>query len=72
VTVTETVAPDSHTDVSLWFVLTRDSSRVLTPDAREFRSARWWTREQIARADPAAFDPHMGRMLGKLDQAASG
>jgi len=71
VTVTET-APSAgrHTDVSLWYVLTFCMSQPLTPDTGEFRSARWWTREQIALAGPAVFDPHMGRMLSKLDQAA--
>lgn len=69
VTVTETGGPDRHTDVSLWFVLTRDRNRALTPDPREFRSARWWSRDEISLADPAVFDPHMGRMLRKLDQS---
>lgn len=69
VTVTETGGPDRHTDISLWFVLTRSRIRTLTPDAGEFRSARWWSRYEISLADPAVFDPHMGRMLGKLDQA---
>lgn len=72
VTVTATAPPTGrHTDVSLWYVLVRHMSRSLTPDTGEFRSARWWTREQIALADPAIFDPHMGRMLSKLDHAAS-
>jgi 8-oxo-dGTP diphosphatase len=70
VTVTETVpAAGRHTDVSLWYVLTRRMSRPLTPDPVEFREARWWTRSQIARAGPALFDPHMDRMLGKFDRA---
>jgi 8-oxo-dGTP diphosphatase len=72
VTVAETAPPAGrHTDVSLWFVLTRHASRPLAPDTGEFRSARWWSREQIALASPAIFDPHLGRMLSKLDQAVS-
>jgi 8-oxo-dGTP diphosphatase len=68
VTVNETAsAAGRHTDVSLWYVLTRGMNRPLTPDPGEFREARWWTRAQIGRADPALFDPHMNRMLGKFD-----
>jgi 8-oxo-dGTP diphosphatase len=67
VTVTETVpSGSSHTDVSLWYVLAGRVGQLLTPDLGEFRAARWWTRAQISRADQAIFDPHMGRMLGKL------
>lgn len=70
VTVTETApAAGRHTDVSLWYVLTRSMSRPLTPDPREFREARWWTRSQIGHADPGLFDPHMNRMLSKFDYA---
>jgi 8-oxo-dGTP pyrophosphatase MutT (NUDIX family) len=71
VTMTETAgAVGRHTDVSLWYILTRSMSEPLAPDPREFHAARWWTREEIAMADPARFDPHLGRLLGKLDQAA--
>jgi 8-oxo-dGTP diphosphatase len=70
VTVTETApAAGRHTDVSLWYVLTRSMSQPLTPDPGEFREARWWTRARIGRADPALFDPHMNRMLSKFDHA---
>jgi 8-oxo-dGTP pyrophosphatase MutT (NUDIX family) len=70
VTVTETVpSAGRHTDVSLWYVLSQSMSRPLTPDTGEFRSVRWWTRKQIALANPAVFDPHMSRMLRKLDHA---
>jgi 8-oxo-dGTP diphosphatase len=70
VTVTETSrAAGRHTDVSLWHVLTRGIGQPLAPDPGEFRAARWWTRAQIRRADPAIFDPHMTRMLGKFDRA---
>jgi 8-oxo-dGTP diphosphatase len=70
VTVTETTGgPGQHTDVSLWFVLARSRKQPLAPDPREFRAALWWTRDQVERASPARFDPHMGRMLGKFDSA---
>ncbi len=72
VTVTETTpSAGRHTDVSLWYVLTRSMSEPLAPDPREFRSARWWTRQQIALPGPAVFDPHLGRMLGKLADAVA-
>ncbi len=70
VTATETAPPEGrHTDVSLWYVLAGSRGQPLAPDPGEFRAARWWTRAQIARADPAIFDPHLSRMLGKYDRA---
>lgn len=66
-TVTGTVGIDSgHTDVSLWFVLGLDRETPLTPDAGEFHSVRWWSRAELAAADPARFDPHLFRFLAKL------
>ena len=71
VTVTETVpSAAAHVDVSLWYVLSCAVGEPLTPDEREFSGIRWWTRTAIAKAAPALFDPHLGRMLAKLDQAA--
>ncbi|WP_292647815.1 NUDIX domain-containing protein [Nocardioides sp.] len=58
--------PDTHTDVSLWFVLAHDREDPLEPDEREYAGVRWWTPAEIRAADPALFDPHMGRMLDKL------
>lgn len=70
VTVTATApAAGRHTDVSLWFVLTGRTGQPMAPDHGEFRAARWWTRARIGRADPALFDPHLNRMLGKFDHA---
>jgi len=70
VTVTATnSAAGRHTDVSLWFVLTGRTGQPLAPDPREFPAARWWTRAGIGRADPALFEPHLNRMLGKFDHA---
>jgi len=31
---------------------------------------RWWTRPELESADPALFDPHMGRFLAKLRSLA--
>lgn len=68
VTVTETVGEpgERHADVSLWFVLQGDRRQELTPDPGEFRAVRWWTPQEVAEADPAIFDPHLGLMLAKL------
>jgi len=72
VTVTPTASvTEPHTDVSLWYVLDCSESDDLTPDRREFRGIRWWTRAEIAAADVSQFDPHLIRMLAKLDQLAS-
>ncbi|MEO7261622.1 MAG: NUDIX domain-containing protein [Jatrophihabitantaceae bacterium] len=68
--VTETARPiDKHTDVSLWFILCGKVGQPLTPDPREFRGVRWWTRAEVDEADQAQFDPHLGRMLTKFDNA---
>ncbi|MFE6508503.1 NUDIX hydrolase [Nocardioides sp. NPDC057767] len=69
VTITNTRPdrPDVHTDVSLWFVLAHDRNQPLRPDEREYAAVRWWAPSDVRAADPAAFDPHMGRMLDKLE-----
>ena len=65
-TVTDTVGVDAgHTDVSLWYVATVARDEPLTVDTGEFVGVRWWTREEIAAADPGRFDPHLGRFLAK-------
>jgi 8-oxo-dGTP pyrophosphatase MutT (NUDIX family) len=69
VTVSDTVGgPDVHTDVSLWFCLAAPPDGVLHPDPEEYREVRWWTRDDIRSADPASFDPHLGRFLDKLQR----
>ncbi|MGA5304748.1 NUDIX domain-containing protein [Nucisporomicrobium flavum] len=65
-TVTETVGVDAgHTDVSLWYLATVGRDEPLSADEGEFAAVRWWTRAEIAAADPARFDPHLGRFLAK-------
>jgi hypothetical protein len=66
--VTETVGPveQRHTDVSLWYVLSGRREDVLIPDPGEFHGIRWWSPPELAVADPATFDPHLGRMIAKL------
>jgi len=71
VSVTATRSPiDQHTDVSLWFVLSGRVGQTLSPDPSEFYGVRWWTRAELAAADPGRFDPHLTRMLAKFDRAS--
>jgi 8-oxo-dGTP diphosphatase len=66
-TVTGTVGSvQPHTDVSLWFTLSCTGDEELHPDAGEFRAVRWWTRDELAAADPSRFDPHFFRFLAAL------
>jgi len=66
-TLTRTVGIDhGHEDVSLWFRLPMDRDRGVRADPREFGQVRWWSPAEIREADPAAFDPHLGRFLTKL------
>jgi 8-oxo-dGTP pyrophosphatase MutT (NUDIX family) len=68
-TVTRTVGVDAgHTDVSLWFPAEVRRDEPLTVDEGEFAGVRWWSREEVAAADPARFDPHLGRFLTKTAQ----
>ncbi len=66
-TVTRTVGIDSgHTDVSLWYVLPCGRDQELVVDEGEFHRVRWWSRDELSRADPAQFDPHFFRLLTKI------
>jgi len=67
VTVTRTVGIDSgHTDVSLWFVIAGSREIRLSVDEVEFKGTRWWSLEEVTRADAGSFDPHFGRFLRKM------
>ncbi|BCY10461.1 NUDIX hydrolase [Actinoplanes sp. L3-i22] len=66
-TITRTVGIDhGHTDVSLWYTLACTGDEELRPDDGEFTAVRWWTRAELAAADPARFDPHFFRFLAAL------
>ncbi|MFI5912059.1 NUDIX domain-containing protein [Dactylosporangium sp. NPDC051541] len=67
VTITPTLGPDRHTDVSLWYVLTSTGNEHLHPDTDEFHAVRWWTRHELTAADPNHFDPHLFRFLATFD-----
>lgn len=63
-TVTVTVGVDAgHTDVSLWFPATVRRDEPLRVDEGEFAGVRWWSRAELAAADPARFEQHLGRYL---------
>lgn len=67
VTVTETVGQAAgHVDVSLWFGVVLHQSEPLRLAAAEMSGARWWSLAEIS-ADPAAFDPHLGRYIAKTN-----
>jgi 8-oxo-dGTP pyrophosphatase MutT (NUDIX family) len=65
-TVTPTAEEFPHLDVSLWFVLAGRRGMDLRLEPREFSGGRWWSRAELAAADPAGFDPHLARFLAKV------
>ncbi|HEY3957573.1 MAG TPA: NUDIX hydrolase [Streptosporangiaceae bacterium] len=71
VTVTPTAGLDGrHTDVSLWYVIAGHPGMPINLDRREFTGGRWWTAADIEAADPARFDPHLGRFIAKVRSPA--
>ncbi len=68
ITVTDTTGDDEHrhTDVSLWFLLVGSRALTLSPDPREFVSARWWAPAEVSSADPTSLEPHLDRFLSKM------
>lgn len=71
VTVTQTVGSVAarHVDVTLWFALSGRVGQPLRPDPGEFAGIRWWPTAELRGADPARFEPHLGRALAALDLA---
>ncbi|MBV9025587.1 MAG: NUDIX domain-containing protein [Streptomycetaceae bacterium] len=66
VTVTPTRGPRSHTDVSLWYVLSADAGQLPAFDEREYLSMRWLTLTGVLDEPIEAMDPHMHRFTRKL------
>ncbi|HET9971227.1 MAG TPA: NUDIX domain-containing protein [Streptosporangiaceae bacterium] len=69
VTATPATGPAPHTDVSLWYLLAGFPGMPIVLDPREFAGGRWWTGPDLDSADPARFDPNMGRFLAKVGGA---
>ena len=68
-TVTRTGGPEqAHTDVSLWFCVPGHRTMTLRPECNEFRSARWWARQEVLDQPATHFDPHYGRFVAKVCQ----
>lgn len=68
-TVTETRGQDTHTDVSLWYLLTADADTITCYDHGEFNAIRWLTDEQVLEEPDELLDPHMHRFTHKLQHA---
>ncbi len=69
VTVSQTVGPGTHTDVSLWFVLEGRTDMPLLPDPQEFEAVRWWTPAEVRAEQPSRFDPGFLRFMDKIGDA---
>ncbi|WP_280425697.1 NUDIX hydrolase [Nocardia carnea] len=66
-TVTDTRGANSHTDVSLWFLLSGSQEMALVRDPAEAHALRWFAIDDPAEwSDPGRFDPGMLRFLRKL------
>ncbi|MFC7811130.1 NUDIX hydrolase [Streptomyces olivaceus] len=65
-TVTPTRGPHSHTDVSLWHVLSADAGQLPAFDEREYRSMQWLTLDEVLGQPIETMDPHMHSFTDKL------
>jgi len=52
--------------VTLWFCVPVHRSTPLRPDVTEFRSARWWTPQEVLELPAARLDPHHRRFVAKV------
>jgi 8-oxo-dGTP diphosphatase len=68
-TITQTRSPQSHTDVTLWFVLRGDQHAEMRPDPREFTAMQWLRLDDHVDWSGARFDPQMHRFVAKLTAA---
>ena len=67
-TVTETVNDmNTHTDVSLWYLVKGDSKEKYLFDEREFYQIKWFSLEDIPERQ---MEPNLPRFLNKLAQFA--
>ena len=63
VTIAETIGACPHDDVSLWYALKGDATRIPDYDRREYRTMRWFRFEDAPFDDT---DPHLERFLDKM------
>ena len=69
ITSTKTVGrTEGHTDISLWYVVVHPRTEELHFDQTEFKSIRWFHRDELP-LDRC--DPHMGRFVQKLGSLAN-
>ncbi len=66
VTVNVTTGQNEHTDVSLWYVITGDSTQLLDFNRDEIKSYKWLTFSQALEADVTNLDRHMHRCINKM------
>lgn len=67
--ITETITVGltaGHTDVSLWFVIEADSSKIIQFDPAEFKGVCWFSYPEILEMNIDTLDPHMHRFMKKL------
>lgn len=69
VTVTQTVGPHVHTDVTLWFPMALDPEQPITPDPGEFTGWGWYPRAEALTWPAERTDPQLSRFLTKLGRA---
>jgi 8-oxo-dGTP pyrophosphatase MutT (NUDIX family) len=61
---------DSHTDITLWYVLTGDRAVTLTPDPAEINAVRWVRLDEASTWAPQSPTPHQAyRFAAKLTAA---
>lgn len=66
VTVGETKPPGSHIDVSLWYVISADSTQKIQFDPREMNGCKWFSFSEIFAMEIKLLDPHMHRFTSKF------
>ncbi|MEV0131414.1 NUDIX domain-containing protein [Dactylosporangium sp. NPDC050688] len=71
VTVTQTVGPHVHTDVTLWFPLALDPEQPITPDPGEFAGWGWYPRAEVIAWPAERSDPQLARFLTKLGRVGA-
>ena len=65
-TVTRTVGPGPHTDVSLWYVVETAAEAVTEYDRSEFDAIAWLTPVQVLERPLRTMDPELHRFVGKI------